>query len=157
MFIISQISWLKHIMLVKSFSILRVYGDCFCMNNWNFDKLKEMTRSQNEFTKTRLDYVKLAELYEEIVVKTYCNGDVVPLAFKDVEVTYEGKIEDDIILPIIDDETRESIDIKEQERHVMHIKHFSRSISHQAWFDFLDDEVKSFIEKYPEYEEVILE
>ncbi|WP_323736135.1 hypothetical protein PXD04_09660 [Methanosphaera sp. ISO3-F5] len=127
------------------------------MNNWNFDKLEEMTRSQNEFTKTRLDYVKLAELYEDIVVKTYCNGDVVPLAFKDVEVTYEGKVEDDIILPSIDDETRESIDVKEQERHVMHIKHFSRSISHQSWFDFLDDEVKSFIEKYPEYEEVILE
>lgn len=127
------------------------------MSKWNLDKLEQMTESQNEFTKTRIDYVKLASLYEEIVTKTYSNGDVVPLAFKDVEVTYSGKISDDISLPNIDEETKNSIDIKEQDRHVMHIKHFSRSISHQAWFDFLDDEVKVFIEKYPEYKELIID
>lgn len=127
------------------------------MNKWNYNKLKQMTNTQNTFTKTRIDYVKLADLYEEIVKKTYENGDVVPLAFKDVEVTYDGNILDEIVLPDIDDKTKNSIDIKEQERHVMHIKHFSRSISHQAWFDFLDDEVNKFIEKYPEYEKLILE
>ena len=72
------------------------------MTNWNFDKLNEMTERQNEFTKTRIDYVKLADVYEEIVKKTYTNGDVIPLAFKDVEVTYDGKIEDNISLPDID-------------------------------------------------------
>lgn len=126
------------------------------MTKWNNDKLEQMTETQNEFTKTKIDYLKLAGLYEEIVLKTYANGDVVPLAFKDVEVTYDGKIMDDIELPDIDEETKNSIDSKEQDRHVMHIKHFSRSISHQAWFDFLDGEVTYFIEKYPEYKDVIL-
>lgn len=126
------------------------------MTKWNNDKLEQMTETQNEFTKTKIDYLKLAGLYEEIVLKTYANGDVVPLAFKDVEVTYDGKIMDDIELPDIDEETKNSIDSKEQDRHVMHIKHFSRSISHQAWFDFLDCEVTYFIEKYPEYKDVIL-
>ena len=115
-----------------------------------------MTKTQNEFTKTKLNYTKIAEKYFEMIEITRKNGDVLPLAFKDVEVAYNGKIKDDLKEIEVSDEIISLIEEKEQKRQVMHIKHFSRSISHQAWFDFLDQEVKEFINKYPEYEDLIL-
>ncbi len=126
------------------------------MNKWDNEKLEQMTQTQNEFTKIKLNYVLLAEKYFEIIEKTYENGELVPLSFKDVEITYKGKINEDITLPEISEETEEQIKEKEQERQVMHIKHFSRSISHQEWFNYLDEEVNNFIENYPEYENIII-
>ncbi|RAP48084.1 MAG: hypothetical protein BZ135_01105 [Methanosphaera sp. rholeuAM6] len=126
------------------------------MNKWDNEKLEQMTQTQNEFTKIKLNYVLLAEKYFEIIEKTYENGDLIPLSFKDVEITYKGKINEDITLPEIREETEEQIKEKEQERQVMHIKHFSRSISHQEWFNYLDEEVNNFIENYPEYENIII-
>lgn len=126
------------------------------MTKWETQKLEEMTKTQNEFTKTKLNYVKIAENYFEMINKARANGDVIPLAFKDVEVAYNGKISDDFEEIPVSDEILKSIEEKEGERQVMHIKHFSRSISHQAWFDYLDEDVKSFIEKYPEYSDMIL-
>ncbi len=123
---------------------------------WDTEKLEEMTKTQNEFTKTKLNYTKIAEKYFEMIEITRKNGDVLPLAFKDVEVAYNGKIKDDLKEIEVSDEIISLIEEKEQERQVMHIKHFSRSISHQTWFDFLDQEVKEFINKYPEYGDLIL-
>lgn len=126
------------------------------MMKWDTEKLEEMTKTQNEFTKTKLNYTKIAEKYFEMIEITRKKGDVLPLAFKDVEVAYNGKIKDDLKEIEVSDEIISLIEEKEHERQVMHIKHFSRSISHQAWFDFLDQEVKEFINKYPEYEDLIL-
>lgn len=126
------------------------------MKKWNQQKLIQMTQQQNEFTKTRLDYEKIASNYFEIIEKVRENGDVVPLAFKDVEVAYDGKMMDDLNLPEVTDEIQKQIDSKEQERQIMHIKHFSRSITHEDWFNYLDEEIKTFIEKYPEYSDVII-
>ena len=126
------------------------------MNKWNYEKLEEMTQTQNEFTKTKLNYKYIAENYKEIIRKTHTNGDVIPLAFKDVELTYNGKIQENIKLPTINQKTQEKIEEKENQRQIMHIKHFSRSISHEAWFNFLDEEIKKFTQKYPEYKKVIL-
>lgn len=125
------------------------------MTKWDKEKLEEMTQTQNDFTKIRINYYQLSENYFEIIEKTYQNGDLVPLAFKDVEIAYNGKIYDDIKLSEIDEAVQEQINQKEQERKVMHIKHFSRSISHQSWFEFLDDEIREFIKNYPEYDNVI--
>ena len=63
---------------------------------WDTEKLEEMTKTQNEFTKTKLNYTKIAEKYFEMIEITRKNGDVLPLAFKDVEVAYNGKIKDDL-------------------------------------------------------------
>lgn len=127
------------------------------MTKWDIQKLESMTETQNEFTKNKLNYVKIAEEYFEMVNKVRLNGDLVPLAFKDVEVAYNAKISEDLEEVPVSDEAASSIEEKENERQVMHIKHFSRSISHQAWFDYLDEEVNDFIVKYPEYEDMILE
>ena len=85
------------------------------MKKWNQQKLIQMTQQQNEFTKTRLDYEKIASNYFEIIEKVRENGDVVPLAFKDVEVAYDGKMMDDLNLPEVTDEIQKQIDSKEQE------------------------------------------
>ena len=37
----------------------------------------------------------------------------------------------------------------------MHIKHFSRNISHQQWFDFIDQEVLDFVEKYKKFDTIM--
>ncbi len=126
------------------------------MTKWETQKLEEMTKTQNEFTKSKLNYVKIAEEYFEMINKARTNGDLIPLAFKDVEVAYNGKIADDFHEIDVSDEALKSIEEKENERQVMHIKHFSRSISHQAWFNYLDEEVENFIEKYPEYSNLLL-
>ena len=123
------------------------------MNNWDEDKLKQMTEKQNEFTKTKINYSLLAQKYLEIMEKTHNNGDVLPLAFKDVEIAYKGKITEDIKLPEITSNIQEQINEKEQKRQVMHIKHFSRSISHEAWFKFIDEEVNDFIREFPEFKD----
>jgi len=127
------------------------------MMNWDTEKLEEMTNTQNEFTKIKLNYTKIAEKYFEMINKTRKNGDIIPLVFKDVEVAYNGKVKDDLKEIEVSDEILSLIEEKEQERQIMHIKHFSRSISHQAWFDFLDQEVKDFINKYTEYEDLIIQ
>lgn len=127
------------------------------MTKWDIEKLESMTKTQNEFTKNKLNYVKIAEEYFEMVNKVRLNGDLVPLSFKDVEVAYNGKISDDLEEITLGDEALALIEEKENERQVMHIKHFSRSISHQAWFDYLDGEVNDFVDKYPEYKDLILE
>lgn len=126
------------------------------MTKWNKEKLEEMTQTQNEFTKIKINYTLLSEKYFEIIEKTYQNGDVMPLAFKDVELAYTGRITDDIRLPEIAEDIQKQIDEKKQKRKVMHIKHFSRSISHEQWFEFLDEEIRDFIKKYPEYEHIML-
>lgn len=127
------------------------------MMNWDTEKLEEMTNTQNEFTKIKLNYTKIAEKYFEMINKTRKNGDIIPLVFKDVEVAYNGKVKDDLKEIEVSDEILSLIEEKEQERQIKHIKHFSRSISHQAWFDFLDQEVKDFINKYTEYEDLIIQ
>lgn len=125
------------------------------MTKWDMEKLEEMTKTQNEFTKINLDYVKIAENYFEMINNSRINGDVIPLAFKDVEIAYTGKIKEDFKEIEVSEDILSLIEEKEHERQVMHIKHFSRSISHQAWFDFLDQEVKEFIGKYTEYSNLI--
>lgn len=125
------------------------------MTKWDIEKLEEMTKTQNEFTKINLDYVKIAEKYFEMINNSRINGDIIPLAFKDVEIAYNGKIKEDFKEIEVSEDILSLIKEKEHEREVMHIKHFSRSISHQAWFDFLDQEVKEFIGKYTEYSNLI--
>lgn len=49
-------------------------------------------------------------------------------------------------LPEIPEEFIEQYNQLENNRKVMHIKHFSRDISHEAWFDFISNEVLDFIE-----------
>jgi len=127
------------------------------MSKWNKDKLEEMTNTQNEFTKTKLNYLIISQKYFEMINKARENGDLIPLLFKDVEVTYDGKISEDFEEIQVNDEILALIEEKENKRQVMNIKHFSRSISHQQWFDYLDDEVNNFIEKYPEFKDTILE
>ncbi len=127
------------------------------MSKWNKDKLEEMTNTQNEFTKTKLNYLIISQKYFEMINKARENGDLIPLLFKDVEVTYDGKISEDFEEIQVNDEILALIEEKENKRQVMNIKHFSRSISHQQWFDYLDDEVNNFIEKYHEFKDTILE
>ena len=126
------------------------------MSKWDEEKLEQMTKKQNEYTKSQINYEILAQKYSEIMEKLHINGDVMPLAFKDVETAYKGKITEDMTLPPIEGKLQEQVRQKEQEREIMHIKHFSRSISHQAWFDFIDKEIEQFIEKYPEFDEIII-
>lgn len=121
------------------------------------EKLKEMTQTQNEFTKIKLDYVKIAENYFEMINNSRMNGDIIPLAFNDVEIAYNGNIKEDLEEVEVSEKALSLIQEKEHERQVMHIKHFSRSISHQAWFDYLDKDVIQFIDKYPQYKEFIIE
>ncbi|MCD7782052.1 MAG: hypothetical protein LUG89_05105 [Methanosphaera sp.] len=125
------------------------------MDKWDKNKLEEMTKQGAEFSKHELNYTYISQKYEEMLKTVTLNGDVLPLEFNDVDVAYNGSLIDDYEKPEISTDLKEKIDEKESIRNTMHIKHFSRSISHQAWFDFIDNEVDEFIEKYPQYSDVI--
>ena len=94
---------------------------------------------------------------EEIVITTRKNGDVIPLEFDDVKVAYKGNPLNDINLPEIPEEYKQQYNQLEKNRKVMHIKHFSRDLSHEEWFNFIDNEVFDFIEKYPQFSDIIIE
>lgn len=126
-------------------------------NNWNYEKLKQMNNQEIEYTKIKLDYMKLAEKIEEILIITRKNGDVIPLVFDDVKLAYNGNLLSDLNLPKIPDEYLDKYNQLDNNRKVMHLKHFSRDISHDAWFDFLDKEVNDFIKKYPQFKNIIKE
>jgi len=126
------------------------------MKEWNYEKLEQMTQQENEFVQIRLNYRYIAENYEEMFLKTYENGDLKPTMFEDVNIAYPGKAENDIKIPEVDQTITDKIKDKKQKRKMVEIKHFSRDLNHEAWFNHLEDEVKEFIEKYPEYENVIL-
>ncbi|MBQ6219445.1 MAG: hypothetical protein IJJ47_06930 [Methanosphaera sp.] len=126
------------------------------MDKWNKEKLDKMTKMDSEFTRYNLNFNFIAENFEEMVIKTYLNGDLIPLEFEDVKTAYDGDPIKEIELPEISDDLQSKIDEINEKRNIMHIKHFSRSISHEAWFNFLDEEVDVFIEKYPEFKESII-
>lgn len=126
------------------------------MNKWNMEKLEEMKETQNPYIKTKLNYPIIAQKYEEIIQKLTENGDAIPLALKDVETTYNGKIDEDIKQPEINIKIQKKLEENQQKQQIMHIKHFSRGISHETWYKYLEDEITTFIKKYPEYSEIIL-
>lgn len=115
-----------------------------------------MTNEKSEFVNIQLNYTYIAENYEEIYIKTYKNGDILPTMFDDVNLAYPGTPVNDITLPEVDDEVNDLIRQKKLARRQVEIKHFSRSISHEAWFEHLEKEVEEFVEKYPEYRECII-
>lgn len=125
------------------------------MKEWHVKKLEDMTQQENDFVNIRLNYVYIAENYEEIFIDTYKNGDLMPTMFEDVNNAYPGNPENDIKLPEIDEKVKIDIKEKRQERKIVEIKHFSRNLNHDAWFRHLEDEVREFIRKYPQYEKVI--
>ncbi|RAP54494.1 MAG: hypothetical protein BZ137_01895 [Methanosphaera sp. rholeuAM130] len=125
------------------------------MNKWNYEKLEEMTNTDNDYIEMKLNYTYIANNYEDILIKTYADGNITPTLFNDVELAYEGKILNDIQLPQITDELKNSIDEKRRARKVVELKHFSRDMTHKDWFKHLEDEVREFIEKYPEFKDVI--
>ena len=128
------------------------------MTKWNYEKLDKMTKEGSKFSKLTLNYRVIADNFQEIMIKTRQNGDVLPLEFEDVFIAYENKNPiDDMVLPEISKELEEKISEKENNQKIMHIKHFSRNISHQQWFDFIDQEVLDFVEKYPEFSDIILD
>ena len=124
-------------------------------SKWNYEKLERMTQEGNKYTKVKLDYITLAKYYEQIVLITRKNGEVIPLLFDDVRLAYNGNPLDDMNLPEIPEEFIEQYNQLENNRKVMHIKHFSRDISHEAGFDFISNEVLDFIEKYPQFKKII--
>lgn len=124
---------------------------------WDYEKLDKMTNEGNEFTNIKLNYRAIANYYEEIVITTRKNGDVIPLEFDDVKVAYKGNPLNDITLPEIPEEYKQQYNQLEKNRKVMHIKHFSRDLSHEEWFNFIDNEVFDFIEKYPQFSDIIIE
>lgn len=126
------------------------------MSKWNYEKLEEMTNTDNNYIKFKLNYAYIADNYEDMLIKTYRDGNLTPTLFKDVELTYDGKVSKDIQLPEIDDETKSSIDEKSRTRKLAELKHFSRDMTHDDWFKHLEEEVYDFIEKYPEYKNVII-
>lgn len=125
------------------------------MKEWNYDKLDEMTKKGSKFTKIDLDYRIIADNFEEIAVIAHKNGDVIPLEFDDVKLAYTGNPVDDVDLPEVSQELLDKIDELENHRKVMHIKHFARDITHDDWLDFIDNEVLEFIEKYPQFSDVV--
>ena len=128
------------------------------MTKWNYEKLDKMTKEGSKFSKLTLNYRVIADNFQEIMIKTRQNSDVLPLEFEDVFIAYENKNPiDDMVLPEISKELEEKISEKENNQKIMHIKHFSRNISHQQWFDFIDQEVLDFVEKYPEFSDIILD
>lgn len=124
-------------------------------SKWNYEKLERMTQEGNKYTKVKLDYITLAKYYKQIVLITRKNGEVIPLLFDDVRLAYNGNPLDDMNLPEIPEEFIEQYNQLENNRKVMHIKHFSRDISHEAWFDFISNEVLDFIEKYPQFKKIV--
>ena len=126
------------------------------MSKWNYEKLEEMTNTDNNYIKFKLNYAYIADNYEDMLIKTYRDGNLTPTLFKDVELAYDGKVSKDIQLPEIDDETKSSIDEKSRTRKLAELKHFSRDMTHDDWFKHLEEEVYDFIEKYPEYKNVII-
>ncbi|MGN1322353.1 MAG: hypothetical protein ACI4VJ_07230 [Methanosphaera sp.] len=128
------------------------------MTKWNYEKLDKMTKEGSKFSKLTLNYRVIADNFQEIMIKTRQNGDALPLEFEDVFIAYENKNPiGDMVLPEISKELEEQISEKESNQKIMHIKHFSRNISHQQWFDFIDQEVLDFVEKYPEFSDIILD
>ena len=125
------------------------------MNKWDENKLEEMTKQGAEFSRHKLDYIYISQNFDKILEKVTLSGDVLPLEFLDIDVAYNGSIKEDYIKPEVSEDIKKMIEEKEANQKVMHLKHFSRSITHEAWFDFIDGEVDEFIEKYPEFISII--
>lgn len=126
------------------------------MSKWNYERLEEMTNTDNEYINIKLNYTYIADNYENMLIKTYADGNLTPTLFDDVELAYDGKILKDIQLPQINDDIKRTIDEKKRARKVVELKHFSRDMTHQDWFKHLEDEVCEFLEKYPEFGDVII-
>ncbi|OED29718.1 hypothetical protein [Methanosphaera sp. WGK6] len=127
------------------------------MTKWNYEKLDKMTKERAEFSSIHLNYRYIADNFEEIAIATYSRGDVIPLEFNDIKTAYDGDPLDDIILPEISEQLLDKFNNLENIRHVMHIKHFARSINLATWIDFIDGEVKTFVKNYPQFSKVIIE
>lgn len=125
------------------------------MKQWDFNKLEQMSEMDNEYTSIRLNYVYIADNFEEIVKVSSSGADLVPLMFEDVKVAYPGDPLDDVDV-VRGSETEEVLAEKARQRNVVHIKHFSRGMSHEDWFKFLEDEVLEFLERYPEFSDALL-
>ncbi len=125
------------------------------MIKWNYDKLDQMNQYDNECSNIKLDYKVLADKIEEIVPMLKKNGEIIPLEFEDLNVACSGNLFDNIDTPEISDEIKEKINQKERERKIMSLKHFSRDISHEEWYGFLDQEVIDFVEKYPQFSNIM--
>ncbi|PAV06844.1 hypothetical protein [Methanosphaera cuniculi] len=126
------------------------------MINWNYEKLESMTEKSSTYNSITIDYKILAENFEEIVVLLHTNGETIPLEFEDLNVACKGNMYDKIELPNIAEECKQKRQQLEEERNHMKLKHFSRDISHEEWFEFIDKEVLEFIKKYPQYEKIII-
>lgn len=126
------------------------------MSKWNYERLEEMTNTDNDYINIKLNYTYIADNYEDMLIKTYTDGNLTPTLFDDVKLAYDGKILNDIQLPQIDENLKNTLDEKKRARKVVELKHFSRDMSHDSWFKHLEDEVCEFIEKYPEFKEVII-
>lgn len=126
------------------------------MINWNYEKLESMTQKSSTYNNITIDYKVLAENFEEIVVLLHKEGMPVPLEFEDLNIACKGNMYNEIELPDIAKECKEKREELEKVRNMMKLKHFSRDISHEEWFEFIDQEVIEFIEKYPQYEKILI-
>ena len=127
------------------------------MIEWNIERLNEMTQMTPEFTKTNINFNYLAENLEEIVTTLHNNGDVLPLQFEDVKVACQNDPFKQIDLPEISESLQQQINEKQQKQKLINIKHISRAISHEEWFDFVDEEVLEFVKKYPQFKDVLIQ
>lgn len=123
--------------------------------NWNYEKLENMTEKCGEYNSICIDYTILAENFEQIALTLHENGEIIPLQFQDLNIACKGDLFKQINLPEIKEELITQKEEQEKIRNQMKIKHFARDLSHEEWFEFIDNEVLDFIEKYPEYAIII--
>ncbi|MBE6494017.1 MAG: hypothetical protein E7Z84_05350 [Methanosphaera stadtmanae] len=127
------------------------------MVNWKYDRLDEMTKQSNEFTSVNLNYRFIADNFEDIVITTHNNGELIPSAFEDVKIACDNDPFSEIELPEISTDISDNINDKKRQRKLMEIKHTSRDITHKDWFNYLDNEVIEFVDKFPQFKNVIIE
>ncbi len=127
------------------------------MINWQYDRLDEMTKQGSTLNNIKLNYRVIADNFEEIVITARNNGELVPIEFEDVKSGCDGDPLSEIKLSDISPEIAENIQDKLRQRKLMEVKHISRGISHTEWFNYLDQEVIDFVNKFPQFKDVIIE
>ena len=127
------------------------------MIDWNYDRLDKMTEQGSRLNKIKLDYRFIADNYEDIVVTAHCNGELVPIEFEDVKSCCKGNPLSQIELPDISPEIAEMIKDKSRKRKLVEVKHIARGMRHFEWFDYLDQEVVDFVNKFPQFKDALID
>lgn len=127
------------------------------MINWKYDRLDQMTKQSNEYTRINLNYRFIADNFEDIIITAHNNGELIPSAFEDVKIACDTDPFSQITLPDISADINDNIQNKKRQRKLMEIKHTSRDITHEDWFNYLDKEVVEFVDNFPQFKDVIFE